>query len=188
VEIRDIIDFQKRSYPVLEQYRILSLSDIGWDMDVEETSDTLEGNALLKARTLFSRYQGDCFADDTGLEVEILGGRPGVHSARYAGEEKQFDKNIAKLLSEIQNQSNRKARFRTVISLILEGREFLFEGTINGKIIHERRGSLGFGYDSVFVPDGFETTFAEMSPENKNTLSHRYRAMLKMVEFLSLLR
>lgn len=163
---------------------IRSLSEIGCYDDIPETAETLEGNALLKAAFVRERYHYDCFADDTGLEVDALNGRPGVYSARYAGEGHDFDANMEKLLEELQGIENRSARFRTVIALIINGNQYLFDGHINGHIISEMRGKKGFGYDPVFVPDGYNLTFAEMPAEQKNLISHRAIATTKLVEFL----
>ena len=160
------------------------LKDIGIVEDIPETTPTLEGNALQKATYVFARTGKDVFADDTGLEVESLNGLPGVHSARFAGEDKDSNANINKLLSMMDGAQNRKARFRTVIALIMGGEEFLFEGSVEGEIISERRGTEGFGYDPIFVPDGFKTTFAEMSLNEKNKISHRARAFEKLRSFL----
>jgi XTP/dITP diphosphohydrolase len=162
-----------------------SLSDAGITEDIPENEDTLEGNALSKARYVHRLTGMNVFADDTGLEVAALGGAPGVHSARFAGEAKNPSDNIDKLLSLLGNTSNRKARFRTVIALILDGREHLFEGVAEGRIINEKRGSEGFGYDPVFVPEGHELTFAEMSLALKNTISHRARAFEALRLFLA---
>jgi XTP/dITP diphosphohydrolase len=161
-----------------------SLMDIGCTEDIPETADTLEGNALLKARFVFDNYGKNCFADDTGLEIEALDGRPGVYSARYATDGHNFEANINKVLFELSGLQNRKARFRTVIALILDGSVHYFEGIINGEIISERRGSQGFGYDPVFLPDGYKLTFAEMPLIEKNKISHRARAVRKLVDFL----
>ena len=152
-----------------------------------ETSDTLEGNALLKARYVYERYHTNCFADDTGLEVEALGGAPGVYSARYAGEGHNSEENIKKLLHELEGKDNRKARFRTVFALIINGKEHLFEGIVRGEIIARKRGTSGFGYDPVFVPEGFTQTFAEMSDGQKNKISHRALAVGKLCKFLNTL-
>lgn len=169
---------------VAGKYNILSLSDINCYDDIPETADTIEGNALLKARWVKEKYGYDCFADDTGLEVMSLGGNPGVYSARYAGEECDSEKNIDKLLSELKNESDRKAQFRTVIALLEGYAEKRFEGIITGKIAYERHGNGGFGYDKVFVPDGFESTFAEMTSEEKNAISHRAKATKKLMDYL----
>jgi XTP/dITP diphosphohydrolase len=165
---------------------VLGLKDIGCFDDIEETADTLEGNADLKALYVYSKYGLDCFADDTGLETDALGGRPGVYSARFAGEEGNADKNIDKLLLELQGHRNRKARFRTVISLVLGGRIVHFEGRVEGTITRERKGTDGFGYDPVFLPDDHEQTFAEMPLDLKNTISHRGKAVRKLIEFLEI--
>ncbi len=163
---------------------ILSLKDIGFSGEIPETAETLEGNALQKARYIYERYHLNCFADDTGLEVDCLDGAPGVYSARYAGEGCSFDDNVTKLLLEINGCANRKACFRTAIALIFDGEEHLFYGRVCGNIITERKGSMGFGYDPVFQPDGFEKTFAEMLPGEKNNISHRFRAIEGLKEFL----
>ncbi len=163
---------------------IRSLSEIGCYDDIPETADTLEGNALLKAAYVRGKYHFDCFADDTGLEVDVLNGRPGVFSARYAGEGHDFIANMKKLLDELQGFESRTARFKTVIALIINGNQYLFDGHINGHIINEMRGEEGFGYDPIFVPDGYNITFAEMSAEQKNLISHRAIATGKLVEFL----
>jgi XTP/dITP diphosphohydrolase len=173
---------------VSNKIQIRSLADILCQEDIPETADTLEGNALMKARFIKENYGYDCFADDTGLEVEALNNAPGVFSARYAGESHNFQANIDKLLREMQGINNRKARFRTVIALILEGREYLFEGIINGSVIEEEKGSEGFGYDPLFVPEGYKQTFAELGNDIKNTISHRALAGKKLSTFLSTLK
>lgn len=165
-------------------FRIRSLSEIGCHEEIPETADTLEGNALLKARYVKEHYGYDCFADDTGLEVEALGNAPGVYSARYAGEEKSPEANMRKLLAVLEGETNRKARFRTVIALILNGKEESFEGIVQGEIIEEKRGASGFGYDPVFVPEGYAQTFAEMGNETKNAISHRAEAVKKLEAYL----
>lgn len=165
-------------------FEIKTLSEIGCTEDIPETSDTLRGNAGQKSHYLFDRFHCDCFADDTGLEVEALDGAPGVYSARYAGPAKDSEANIDKLLSELKGKENRRARFRTVISLILEGEEYLFEGIVNGTILTERHGSHGFGYDPVFQPDGYNCSFAELSMEEKNKISHRGKATEQLIRFL----
>lgn len=167
------------------KFRILSLKDIGFNENIPETANTLEGNAFLKANTIFKKFGKDCFADDTGLEVEDLNGEPGVYSARYAGEEGNANKNTTKLLAALKTKSNRKAQFRTVISLILDGKEFQFEGIVKGEIASQKGGEKGFGYDPVFIPDGYTQTFAEMSAEEKNKISHRAIATQKLAEFLA---
>ncbi len=169
-------------------FEVLSLADIGCHVDIPETSDTLEGNAQQKAKYVFDNYQLSCFADDTGLEVDALGGEPGVFSARYAGGEgHDSEANMAKLLYKLGNNSNRKARFRTVICLIIAGetpRQELFEGVVNGTIVNAKRGAAGFGYDPIFQPEGFDKTFGELGNEVKNTISHRARAVKKLADFM----
>lgn len=164
--------------------QIVSLEDIGCTEDIPETADTIEGNAILKANYVSEKYGYDCFADDTGLEVEALNGAPGVYSARYAGEQKDANDNMDKLLSELKDKSNRKANFKTVIALNLNGKQNLFTGIINGKIIEEKIGTNGFGYDPIFVADGFDKTFAELSMEEKSTISHRGIAVKELILFL----
>lgn len=163
---------------------LLSLKDIGCSADIPETADTLEGNALLKARYIFEHYCCNCFADDTGLEVEALGGAPGVYSARYAGEAHDSEANMRKLLHDLEGVENRKAQFRTVFALIIGGKEHLFEGSVQGEIIKTRRGTSGFGYDPIFVPEGYTHTFAELGDEVKNKISHRAVATAKLCKFL----
>ena len=163
---------------------IKSLSDMGLEGDIPETSDTLQGNAFQKAQWVWQRTHTDCFADDTGLEVEALGGAPGVYSARYAGEHCSFDDNINKLLAALDGNANRKACFRTVICLIENGEPRYFEGRVDGVILTERYGTDGFGYDPVFMPDRFAVSFAEMPLEVKNMISHRGIAVKKLVEYL----
>ncbi|MBO6050922.1 MAG: non-canonical purine NTP diphosphatase [Bacteroidales bacterium] len=164
--------------------QIKNLKDIGCFEEIPETADTLPGNALQKARYVQEHFHVNCFADDTGLEVEVLDGRPGVYSARYAGEHCSYQDNVDKLLREMKGMTNRRACFKTVIALILDGKEYLFEGRVDGRIIEDQRGMSGFGYDPVFLPDGFDRTFAEMSEEEKNSISHRGRAIRKMMDFL----
>ena len=163
---------------------IRSLEDIGCREDIPETAPTLEGNALLKARFVYKRYGCDCFSDDTGLEVKALDNAPGVYSARYAGAAKNPADNRAKLLRELNDKTDRSARFRTVIALIQGGEEYLFEGVVEGEIIREERGTGGFGYDSLFVPQGYTQTFAELRPEVKNSISHRAEAVNRLKHFL----
>jgi len=165
-------------------YQVLSLFDIGCKEEIAETSETIMGNALLKARYINQTYGYDCFADDTGLEVYALNNAPGVYSARYAGESKDSNANIQKLLQELQQYTDRRALFRTVIALILDREEYLFEGVVTGCIIDEKRGCTGFGYDPVFIPDGYQQTFAEMGQDRKNEISHRAIAVLKLKSFL----
>jgi len=168
-----------------DSVEIMSLDEIGCTEDIPETEPTLEGNALLKARYVKEHYGYDCFADDTGLEVRYLDYAPGVYSARYAGETKDFAANTAKLLSELMDANDRYARFRTVIALIFEGKEYLFEGKVGGEIIREKKGQAGFGYDPVFVPDGYNETFAELGDDIKNKISHRADAVRKLKHFLN---
>ncbi|MDE6347883.1 MAG: non-canonical purine NTP diphosphatase [Bacteroides sp.] len=163
---------------------LLSMKDIACTTDIPETADTLEGNALLKARYIFEHYHADCFADDTGLEVEALDGAPGVYSARYAGDGHDSEANMRKLLQDMEGIENRKAQFRTVFALIVDGKEHLFEGIVKGEIIKNRKGTSGFGYDPVFVPEGYTQTFAEMGNELKNQISHRAVATQKLCKFL----
>lgn len=168
------------------EIQLLSLNDLNYHDEIEESAATLEGNALLKATHVFTLFKLPCFADDSGLEVEALDNRPGVYSARYAGEPKNDDRNIAKLLDDLKGSTNRSARFRTVITLILPTKTLSFEGIIEGEITREKKGSNGFGYDPVFQPIESSITFAQMSMEQKNTISHRALALEKMISFLSL--
>ena len=167
-----------------DRVEVLSLNDIGCHDDIPETADTLQGNALIKARYIHEKFGVDCFADDTGLEVEALDGAPGVYSARYAGEECDSEANMQKLLQNLTGKSNRNAQFRTVIALIIKGEEKLFNGIVKGTITEEKRGDSGFGYDPVFIPEGFSESFAQMSGEMKNSISHRYRATLELSNYL----
>lgn len=168
-----------------DKIELLSLKDIHCDVDIPENSDTLEGNASQKAHYIYDNYGLDVFADDTGLEVEALNGAPGVRTARYATEGHDTDANVRKLLNELEGKENRKARFRTIISLIEDGKEILFEGIVNGEISIEKRGEKGFGYDPVFAPEGFQgSTFAELGVEVKNQVSHRARAVAKLCDYL----
>lgn len=164
---------------------IITLKQAGIDIDIPEPYDTLEENAIEKAKTIYSITQLACFSEDTGLEVYALNGAPGVQSARYAGAEKSFDKNIEKLLNELKDKKDRSAQFRTVVCLIMDGKQFLFEGICKGRIIEQRRGEGGFGYDPVFVPEGADKTFAEMTIYEKNMHSHRRLAADKLVVFLN---
>ena len=175
-EIADILD---------EKIELLSLKDINCHVDIPETANTLEGNARQKALYIYKNYGMDCFADDTGLEVETLNGAPGVFSARYAGEDHDSEANMQKLLRELKGKENRKAQFRTAICLIMNGKEYLFEGIVKGEIIEEKRGVTGFGYDPIFVPEGYDLTFAELGNDIKNTISHRARAVEKLCLFLN---
>ncbi len=169
---------------VSNSIQILSLEEIGCTEDIPETADTIEGNAILKANYVTEKYGYDCFADDTGLEVEALNGAPGVYSARYAGEQKDANDNMDKLLSELKDKTNRKANFKTIIALNLNGNQNLFTGIINGKIIEEKIGTNGFGYDPIFVAEGFDKTFAELTMEEKSTISHRGIAVKELILFL----
>lgn len=176
-EVQDILS---------DKFQVLGLRDIGFSGDIPETGKTLEENASIKSRFVFEKYGLDCFSDDTGLEIKALEGRPGVYSARYAGEEGNAEKNIEKVLTELKGKQNREARFRTVISLILEGKEHYFEGIVDGSISKDKRGTKGFGYDPVFRPFGYDTTFAEMNSKLKNSVSHRSKAIRKLTDFLSI--
>lgn len=167
-----------------EKVTICSLKDIGCEVDIPETADTLEGNALLKARYIRENYGMITFADDTGLEIEALNNQPGVYSARYAGENKDSQANMLKVLKDLQGTDNRKARFRTVIALIWNDTEYFFEGVVKGRIIEEKRGEAGFGYDPIFIPDGYDQTFAELGNDIKNKISHRAQAVNKLSDFL----
>lgn len=164
---------------------IIPLKEAGIDKDIPEPYDTLEENASTKSKTIFEMTDKDCFSEDTGLEVVALNGAPGVKSARYAGESADSEKNIDKLLHELKYKDDKSAQFRTVISLLLDGKEYFFEGICEGKIIEERRGTDGFGYDSVFIPEGSESTFAEMTVEEKNKFSHRKKATQQLIDFLN---
>lgn len=163
---------------------ILSLEDIGCTEDIPETSNTIEGNAILKADYVTQKYGFDCFADDTGLEVDALNGEPGVYSARYAGPQCNPEDNMEKLLYNLQKKTDRSAQFKTVIALNLNGKQHLFTGLASGEITHERKGNKGFGYDPVFRAVGFDLTFAELSPEEKNHISHRGKATRQLIDFL----
>jgi XTP/dITP diphosphohydrolase len=168
--------------------KLLSLTEIGCFEEIPETKPTIEGNASQKAFYVFDKYKYNCFADDTGLEVEALNGNPGVLSARYAGEEKNASANIARVLEELKGKTNRSARFKTVISLVIDGKECQFEGVVNGIILKESRGTKGFGYDPVFQPEGYSQSFAEMDITEKNKISHRAMAVNKLVEYLNKLQ
>ena len=174
-EVRDIVG---------DRVEVLSLADIDCHDDIPETADTLQGNALIKARHIYEKYGLDCFADDTGLEVEAIDGAPGVYSARYAGEECDSEANMSKLLENLTGKTNRNAQFRTVIALIINGEEMLFNGIVKGSIATEKKGDSGFGYDPVFVPEGYSESFAQMSGEMKNSMSHRFRATRQLADFL----
>lgn len=170
------------------QFEIIGLKDIGCLEDIPETADTLEGNASQKSRYIFEKYGVKCFADDTGLEVEALNMEPGVYSARYAGSQRNSEDNMQKLLFELDKIKNRKARFRTVISLILDGNEITFEGIADGEILKTRQGLEGFGYDPIFQPKGYSVSFAEMDIAEKNKISHRAKAVTKLIEYLKNLK
>lgn len=172
---------------ILNNYTIIGLNDIDCHEEIVEDAETLEGNAKIKADFVTNNYHIDCFADDTGLEVEALDGAPGVYSARYAGEGCSFQDNVNKLLETMRGVENRRARFRTVIALNLDGKQYFFEGIVNGTIVKEQHGEGGFGYDPIFLPDGYEHTFAEMSLELKNKISHRGLATQKLIDYLNLL-
>ena len=174
-EVRDIVG---------NRVEILSLNDIDCHDEIPETADTLQGNALIKARHIYEKYGIDCFADDTGLEVDVLGGEPGVYSARYAGDECDSEANMLKLLHNLTGKSNRKAQFRTVIALIINGEEILFNGIVKGIIPEEKMGNSGFGYDPIFIPEGFFVSFAQMGSDMKNSISHRYRATEQLSNYL----
>ena len=166
------------------EFHLLSLNDIGCEEEIPEEQETLEGNASQKSYFIYNKYGYNCFADDTGLEIEALNGEPGVYSARYAGEEKSAEANMKKVLDKMAKINDRKARFRTVISLILNGEEQLFDGIVHGIILKEKRGEAGFGYDPIFQPDSFDQSFAEMDLSEKNKISHRGRAVQKLVNCL----
>lgn len=176
-EVRDLLG---------DYFEIQSLKDIGFDEDIPETGETLAENASQKSHCIYDRFGTDCFADDTGLEVEALDGAPGVYSARYAGETASYEQNVTKLLLELKDVVQRTACFRTVISLILNGKEHLFEGVVKGRIISRKKGPGGFGYDPVFVPDGYNQTFSEIGSDTKNRISHRGKAIKKLVDFMEL--
>ena len=167
-----------------ESIQIVSLESIGCFEEIPETADTIEGNAILKANYITQKYGFDCFADDTGLEVDSLDGQPGVYSARYAGEQRNADDNMNKLLEQLLDKPNRNAQFKTVIALNLKGKQHLFTGIASGEITLEKMGTGGFGYDPIFKPTGFENTFAELSLEVKNEISHRGKATKALLEFL----
>lgn len=172
------------THAVGTQFKILSLKDIGFDVEIEETGTTFKENASIKTNFIYKKYKRNCFGDDSGLEIEALNGEPGVFSARYAGEHGNHEANMARALDQLQNVKNRKAQFKTVISLILEGKEYWFEGIVPGTIRIVKAGKQGFGYDPIFQPDGYEVTFAEMPLSEKNKISHRGKAMAKLIDFL----
>ncbi len=167
-----------------DQYKIISLAELNFFEDIPETENTLVGNALMKARFIHEKFHCNCFADDTGLEIDALHGAPGVYSARYAGPACSFEDNMRKVLSQMEGISNRKAQFKTVIALILDNKEYLFEGSVSGTILGKKSGTQGFGYDPIFLPDGYNESFAEMSAELKNRISHRAVATQKLTHFL----
>ncbi len=173
------------SAKVGNQFKLLTLADIGCTADIKETGTTFHENASIKSRYIFEHYRLDCFGDDSGLEIAALNGQPGVYSARYAGTHGNHTANLIKVLHNMRGILNRKARFRTVISLIWQGREHFFEGAVEGSIRNEASGTGGFGYDPIFQPDGFDITFAEMSMEDKNSISHRAKALDKLIGFLN---
>lgn len=175
IEIRAVIG---------DLFDIVTLAEAGIDIDIPEPHDTLEANATEKSKTIFRMTGQNCFGEDSGLEIEALNGEPGVKSARYAGDSRDFQQNIDKVLHNLKGIPNRKARFRTVISLILDSKEYLFDGGCEGNIIEEQKGTKGFGYDPIFVPDGAFSSFAEMSMEEKNKYSHRKKAVAKLIDFL----
>ncbi|SEQ21781.1 non-canonical purine NTP diphosphatase [Flavobacterium urocaniciphilum] len=167
------------------QFQIVSLEDIGCLVDIPETAETIEGNAILKANYVTENYGLPCFADDTGLEIEALNNEPGVYSARYAGEQKNADDNMNLVLQKLASKTNRKAQFKTIIALNINNEQHLFEGIVKGEMTTKKSGSQGFGYDPIFQPEGFSTTFAEMSMEEKSVISHRGIAVQKLINFLS---
>ena len=168
-----------------KKFELLSLMDLGCFDEIPEDHDTLEGNASQKAFYIFNKYAVSCFADDTGLEIEALNNEPGVYSARYAGVDRDAGANMRKVLTKLDKINNRSARFRTVISLVVDGKELQFEGVVNGTILEEKQGEKGFGYDPIFQPDGYKCSFAQMGMEEKNKISHRGRAVRKLVEYLN---
>lgn len=170
---------------MLTNFEIVCLADINCFEEIPETADNLIGNAILKANFITEKYGLDCFADDTGLEVEALNNEPGVFSARYAGEDNNSEANMAKLLKNLENKPNRKAQFKTAIALNIQGKQFIFEGVCEGTILTEKRGDCGFGYDPIFMPDGFKTSFAEMNLNEKGNISHRGKAVDKLVTYLN---
>jgi len=170
---------------LIPDWEIVSLQDIGCYEDIPETADTLEGNAHIKADYVTEKYGLDCFADDTGLEVTALNGEPGVYSARYAGEPANSENNIAKILKNLEDKTNKEAQFRTVIALNLTGKKYEFEGICQGKMLNKKQGECGFGYDPIFQPKGFDISFAEMSQDQKGAISHRGKAVTKLINFLN---
>jgi len=175
----------KEVQAMLTNFEIVSLADINCFDDIPETANTLEGNAILKANYVTEKFGLNCFADDTGLEVEALNNEPGVFSARYAGEENNAEANMNKLLSNLNKKENRKAQFRTAVALNIEGKQFIFEGVCKGQILTTKQGDSGFGYDPIFMPDGFNNSFAEMNMIEKGNISHRGKAIQQLVNFLN---
>jgi len=175
----------KEVQAMLTNFEIVSLAAINCFDDIPETANTLEGNAILKADYITKKFGLNCFADDTGLEVEALNNKPGVYSARYAGESNNANANMDKLLNELQDKKNRKAQFRTAIALNIDGKQFIFEGICEGQILTAKQGNSGFGYDPIFMPNGFNNSFAEMSMTQKGAISHRGKAIEKLVTFLN---
>ena len=171
-----------------DSLELLSLKDINCLEDIPETSETISGNALQKAKYIFDNYGYNCFADDTGLEIESLNGAPGIYSARYAGEEKSAEANMKKVLNELDEIKNRSAQFKTVIALVINGEEILFEGKVKGEITTTKSGSEGFGYDPIFKPEGYDITFSEMDLKEKNKISHRGKAVRKLIDYLNSLK
>ena len=171
-----------------DAFQIVSPKDMGLNEDIPETGNTITENALLKAHYVYNLYHKPCFADDTGLEIEALNGRPGIYSARYAGENCNFDDNMNKVLSEMHNNSNRRACFTTVIALIINDKQYTFEGKVKGEILSAKRGNQGFGYDPIFQPEGYTISFAEMSTTQKNRISHRAIALEKLIAFLKTIK
>jgi len=183
-KLHEIKQLFNASFRNLEEIKISCLAEIGCHEEIPENGSTLQDNASEKAWFIYNNYGKNCFADDTGLEILSLDGRPGVYSARYAGEKKSFDDNMNKVLLEMKGKTNRTACFRTVISLIIEGKEFQFEGKVNGIILESKKGKGGFGYDPIFLPDGYTQSFAEMPLEEKNKISHRGKAFIQLMHFL----
>jgi XTP/dITP diphosphohydrolase len=176
IEIRQILD--------LKGIKILTLKDIGYDTDIAETGDTMTANALIKSQTIYELYDKNVFSDDSGLEIEALDMAPGLYSARYAGPQRDSDDNIDKVLLQMKDCTNRKARFRSVIALIWEGEKYTYEGIVDGTITDRRQGVGGFGYDPIFIPEGYDQSFAELGDDIKNQISHRYNALVKMKSFI----
>lgn len=174
-EIRDLLG---------DEFALVGLSDIGCSEELAEDQATLEGNSLQKAQYVYEQYSVNCFADDTGLEIEALDGEPGVYSARYAGDQRNNEDNITLVMQRLQHKANRNAEFRTVITVIIDGEQKQFEGRVKGEILKEKQGEKGFGYDPIFIPDGYEQTFAEMSLKQKSNISHRGKAVQQLITYL----